>query len=185
MGGCSLWVPTLLGGDVALAWHAPGGALRRPYQRHHLSLRPGGCVAWGGCGFGMARYWGRATTSVPVAGARSLEEATWFGEGVAFGMARSWGRVTTSGVALAQPAQPCPPASVRSTNTPQTTARLASRTFCNLGHVRNVRQETASAVASRWLCIQHAVQCHPQSRHRATAARSGLLRVQHAAQCTN
>ena len=29
MGGCSAgW----LGGDAALAWHAPGGALRRPYQ---------------------------------------------------------------------------------------------------------------------------------------------------------
>ena len=31
MWGCSLGVPTLLGGDVALAWHAPGGVLRPPF----------------------------------------------------------------------------------------------------------------------------------------------------------
>ena len=39
MWGCSLGVSTLLGGDEALAWHAPGGFLRPPYQWRRLSLR--------------------------------------------------------------------------------------------------------------------------------------------------
>ena len=39
MWGCSLRVSTLLGGDEALAWHAPGGVLRPPYQWRRLSLR--------------------------------------------------------------------------------------------------------------------------------------------------
>ena len=36
--GCSLGVPTWLGGDLALAWCAPGRPARRPYQwrRHFL-----------------------------------------------------------------------------------------------------------------------------------------------------
>ena len=39
MGGCSLGAPTWLGEAVALAWHAPGGALPPPYQWRRLSLR--------------------------------------------------------------------------------------------------------------------------------------------------
>ena len=39
MGRCSLGVPTWLADDAALAWHAPGGRPRRPYQWRCLSLR--------------------------------------------------------------------------------------------------------------------------------------------------
>ena len=39
MGARSLGAPTWLAEAVALAWHAPGGALPPPYQWHRLSLR--------------------------------------------------------------------------------------------------------------------------------------------------
>ena len=39
MGGCSLGAPTSLAEAVALARHAPGGALPPPYQRRRRSLR--------------------------------------------------------------------------------------------------------------------------------------------------
>ena len=39
MGGCSRRLPTLLDGDAALAWHAPGGLPRPPYQWRRLPLR--------------------------------------------------------------------------------------------------------------------------------------------------
>ena len=87
MGERSLRVPTLLGGDVALACHAPGGPPRPAYQWYRLLLRDrapeqssgtpsrgisGGTftrgvhVAWWRCGFRMARSWGSPTPSVPV-----------------------------------------------------------------------------------------------------------------------
>ena len=39
MGRCSVGVPMWLADDAALAWHAPGGRPRRPYQWRCLSLR--------------------------------------------------------------------------------------------------------------------------------------------------
>ena len=39
MEGCSLRVPTWLADDAALAWHAPGGPLRAPYQWRRRIVR--------------------------------------------------------------------------------------------------------------------------------------------------
>ena len=51
-------------------------------------------------------------------------------------------------------------------------ASFASRTFFATWDMSG---RTASAVASRWLCVQHAVQCRPQRRYRATAAPRWLM----------
>ena len=87
MGERSLGVPTLLGGDEALAWHAPGGVLRPPYLWRRLSFRARAPEQHSGTPSKAisvhARFEPCEACCEQAMGARSLGAPTWLGEGVA------------------------------------------------------------------------------------------------------